>query len=136
MSTVLWAHQLLEGKVTSDESDKWALYKYAKALDQVAAALKLPLFSSLFDHTDMKVNMGQEKLPAGMDSSNDLMARDGVWKSGEEAHALLNGLLTAMTLAKPAFKDYDAVVAELTESIEFAKKAAGSGAKFNFVVVM
>jgi hypothetical protein len=41
---------------------------------------------------------------------------------------------------KPRFgvikNDCDAVVAELCESIEYAKKASEVGAKFNFSVVM
>jgi hypothetical protein len=140
MSTVLWANQLLNGKVVSDQSDKWALYKHAEKLDKVALAAKLAPFSSLFDHTDLKFNMGDDELPEGMKSTDELMARHGAWKSAADSLAILSGLLTAITNDKPllglAKVDYDSVIAELSESIEYAKKAAASGAKFNLSVVM
>ena len=141
MSTVLWANHLMNnGEVTSDESDKWALYKHTEKLDKLASAAKMESFSSLLDHTDIQFNMGESELPEGMKSTNELMAREGVWKPGKEALAILNGLLTVITSEKPRFgimrNDYDSVVEELSESIEYAKKATELGAKFNFSVVM
>lgn len=140
MSTVLWANHLLEnGEVASDESDKWALYKHAEKLDKFASAAKIEPFSSLLDHTDIQFNMGDGDLPDGMKSTNDLMAREGVWKSADGALAILNGLLAVVSSEKPRFgvikNDYEVVVAELTQSIEYAKKASEVGAKFNFSVV-
>jgi hypothetical protein len=140
VSTVLWANHLLNGAVVSDESDKGALYKHAEKLDKLAIAAKVEPFSSLLDHTDIQFNMGDDELPEGMESTNALMARDGVWRSANDALAILNGLLNAITTDKPRFgivkNDYDAVVAELSESVEYAKKASAAGAKFNFSVVM
>ena len=141
MSTVLWANHLLKnGEVASDENDKWALYKYAEKLDKFASAAKVEPFSSLLDHTDIQFNMGDDELPDGMKSTNALMAREGVWKSANDAIAILNGLLAVISSEKPRFgvikNDYDVVVAELSESIEYAKKASDVGAKFNFSVVM
>lgn len=141
MGTVLWANHLHNnGDVTSDESDKWALYKHADKLDKLATAAKVEPFSSLFDHTDLQFNMGDDELPDGMESTNELMACDGVWKSAEDALVILNGLLAVITVEKTRFgvmkNDYDAVLSELSESIEYAKKAIESGAKFNFSVVM
>lgn len=141
MSTVLWANRLLSnGEVTSDESDKWALYKYADKLDKLATAARVEPFFSLIDHTDIQFNMGDGELPEGMESTNELMARDGVWKSAKDALVILNGLLVVITAQKPRFgvikNDYDVIVTELSDSIEYAKKASESGAKFNFSVVM
>lgn len=141
MSTVLWANYLRsDGKVASDESDKWALYKHADKLDKLASAAKLESFSSLLDQTDVQFNMGDGELPDGMKSTDELMARDGVWKPAKDALAILNGLLAVISVEKPRFgvirNDYDVVVAELSESIEYAKKADELGAKFNFSVVM
>lgn len=140
MSTVLWANLFLgTGEVISDESDKWALYKHAGKLDRLASAAKVEPFSSLLDHTDARFNMGGDELPEGMVSTNELMARDGVWRSAEDALAVLDGLLALVTAEKPRFgivrNDYDAVVAELSESVEYAKKAGASAAKFNLSVV-
>jgi hypothetical protein len=128
------------GEVISDESDKWALYKHTKKLDQLATNAKMELFSNLLDHTDLQFNMGDSELPKGMKSTNELMARDGVWKPGKEALAILKELLTVITVEKPRFgsmrNDYDAVIEELSESIKYAKKAGELGAKFNFSVVV
>ncbi len=141
MSTVLWTNRLLSGgDVESDESDKWALYRHAKKLDALARAAKVGAFSSLFDHIDLRYNTSDEELPEGMTSTNELMARDGVWKDADEALAILKGILAAVTVQKPRFglakNDYDVIVAELLESIAFASKAREAGAKFNFSVVM
>jgi hypothetical protein len=141
VSTVLWANHLSgNGKVTSDESDKWALYRHADKLDRLAGTAKLEPFSSLFDHTDARFNMSDDELPDGMESTNELMARDGVWRSATDALAILNGLLAVITAEKSRFgvikNDYDAVVAELSETIEYAKAASESGAKFNLSVVV
>jgi len=141
MSTVLWANHLLSnGEVASDESDKWALYKHAEKLDQLAAAAKVEPFSDLLDHTDMQFNIGDAELPDGMESTNELMARQGVWKSADDALEILSALLAVVRSKKPRFgllkNDYDSVVTELTESIEYARKAAATGGKFNFSVVM
>jgi len=141
LSTVLWANHLLNnGELASDESDKWALYKHADKLDKLATAAELEPFSSLLDNTDMQFNLGDDELPDGIQSTNDLMARNGVWRSTDDALWILNGLLAAITTEKPRFgvmkNDYDSVVAELSESIEYAKKARKLGVKFNFSVVM
>lgn len=141
MSTVLWANHLFDnGEVISDESDKWALCKYADKLDELAGTAKVEPFSSLLDHTDFQFNMGDDELPEGMESTNELMARDGVWKSASDALAILNALFAVITAGKPRFglmkNNYDEVVAELSESIAYAKKASESGARFNFSVVM
>ncbi|MCK6546351.1 hypothetical protein L6R52_10925 [Myxococcota bacterium] len=141
MGTVLWANHLLEsGAVASDEGDKWALHKHVDRLDRLASAAKLERFSSLLDHTDLQFNMGDDELPDGMESTNELMARQGVWKSADDALATLEGLLAVITSEKPRFgairNDYEAVVEELSESIEYARKAREVGAKFNFSVVM
>jgi len=141
LSTVIWANHLLKNsEVASDENDKWALYKHAKKLDKLASAAKLELFSSLLDYTDIQFNMGDDVLPEGMASTNELMARDGVWKSANDALVILNGLFAVISAEKPRFgvlkNDCDAVMAELSESIEYAKKASEAGAKFNFSIVM
>lgn len=141
LSTVLWANQLFNnGEVASDESDKWALFKHADKLDKLASVSGMEPFSSLFDHTDMRFNMGDDELLEGMQSTNELMARDGVWKPADDAFVILNRLLAVITTAKPRFgvikNDYEAVEAELSESIAYAKKAREVGAKFNFSVVM
>ena len=140
MGTVLWANHLLDGAVVSDEADKRALFEHAAKLDKLAVAAGLEPLSHLIDHTDLLFNTSDDELPEGIASTDELMAREGVWATGVEALAILTGLLDAINTERPRFgilhNDIDAVVAELSESIEYAKKAQAAGASFNFSVVM
>lgn len=140
MSTVLWANTLLNGTVTADESDKWALHKHSDKLDELTRALKLTPFSSLCDTTDAEFNMSDADLPVGMTSTNELMAQRGVWVDAAAAVQMLESLLAAIRTNKTRFgllkNDHEDVVSELVESIAFAKLAADKGARFNFAIVM
>ncbi len=139
MSTVLWANQLLDGAVTSDQEDRYALYRHLDRLDKVCRSLGITPLSEICDSTDMQFNLGDAELPEGMTSTNDLMARDGVWVPAVEAVALLEGLLAAVREKQIRFgilrDDHDEVVRELSESLAVARAAAAQGAKFNFAVV-
>jgi len=140
MSTVLWANYLSNGVVTSDESDKYALYKHLNKLDDLCKSNGLQKLSGFCDHTDLMFNMDEIELPEGMESTNELMAQQGVWIDGVEALNLLQQLLAAIRANKTKFgllrNEHDDVAAELEESIVFAKAAADKNAKFNFAVVM
>lgn len=139
MSTVLWANQLSDGAVTSDQEDRYALYRHLDKLDKVCRSLGMTPLSAICDSTDMQFNLGDAELPEGMTSTNDLMARDGVWVPAVEAVALLEGLLAAVREKQIRFgilrDDHDEVVRELSESLAVARAAAAQGAKFNFAVV-
>lgn len=140
MSTVLWANQLLDGKVTSDQSDKYALCKHLKKLDAICKDHGLSPLSGFCDDTDLRVNLGREELPEGMQSTDELMARSGTWIDGGQAASVLGKLLESVRAGKVRFgllsNDHEAVVAELEESLAFATQAGDKGARFNFSVVM
>ncbi|MDX1527718.1 MAG: hypothetical protein R3337_03760 [Gammaproteobacteria bacterium] len=140
MSTVLWANCLVDGAVTSDQSDKYALFKHTDKLDVLCRDSGITPLSEVCDSTDMRFNVEDLELPDGMESTDELMARDGVWIDAQSAVTLLETLLGAVRSKKPRFgllKDnIDDVVSELEESIAFAKAAAAEGAKFNFSIVM
>lgn len=140
MSTVLWANYLAGGVVTTDASDKHALFKHADKLDSVCRASGLPPFSEICDSTDMRFNVDDIELPEGMQSTDELMAQNGVWMEGKSAVEMLERLLAAIESKQIRFgaikNNYDDVVAELEESIAFAKVAAENGARFNFSIVM
>lgn len=140
MSTVLCANYLLDGEVVSDQSDKYALHKHLAKLDRVCQSSGLTAISAICDSTDMRVNFVEIDLPPGMKSTNELMARDGVWTDGSEALQLLERLLNEIREKSTRFglfnNDHQAVVTELSEAIEFAKTAAAKSAKFNFSFVM
>jgi hypothetical protein len=141
MSTVLWTNSLAAGQVTSDSSDKYAVYKHLDKLDKRCKELGLPPLSELCDSTDLRFNLDDDlELPEGMSSTNELMAQSGVWIEAGEAVARLGRLLASLK-EKPVKlgfikNDYDEVLAELEESLRFAEGAAAQGAKFNFAIVM
>jgi len=140
VSTVLWANYLSDGVVTSDESDKYALYSHLDKLDGVCKSIGLSPLSELCDTTDVRFNHDEIELPEGMESTNELMAKQGVWRDGAQARQMLQKLLAAVREKQTRFgllkNEHDAVVAELDESIAFASTAEAKNAKFNFSVVM
>jgi hypothetical protein len=140
MSTVLWANVLINGKVDSDELDKYALYKHSKKLDKITKSLNIFNFEAAQDFTDMKYNMSDEDLPEGMESTDELMAKEGVWVSGAEAHEMLDKLISHISEQGVRFgllgNDHEEVVRELKESLQFANRAKSKNGMFNFSVVM
>lgn len=140
MSTVLWTNVLENGKVNSDESDKHALYKYSKKLDKLTNQLNVVRFTSVQDVTDMQFNLSEEDLPDGMESTDEVMAKKGVWVSGFEAVEMLEKLISHISDDKVKFglfsNDHEEVINELKESLIIAKKAKNINGKFNYSVVM
>jgi len=140
MSTVLWANKLVGEVVTSDESDKYALYKHADKLDEIGLRVAQKSFKSLCDTTDLEFNLGDDDLLNGMVSTNELMAKNGKWMDASEAAILLSSLISEIETKKVRFgllkNDHDAVLAELKESLSYAQDSAAKGGKFNFSVVM
>jgi hypothetical protein len=139
MSTVLWANVLTGSTVTSDQADRYALYKHADKLDAVCQSLGLSAFQEICDTTDLRYNTTSEELPEGMTSTTDVMAREGAWMDAGAAVGFLEQLLTHIRQQRVRFglirNDHDAVVQELTEVIEFLK-GQQRAERFNFSVVM
>lgn len=140
MSTVLWANYLDNGKVVSECSDLYALYRYTDKLDAICDRIDIPRLSSLHDTTDIQFNLGEDDLPEGMESTDDLMAADGIWTEAAEARRMLESLLAVIREERPRFGLFgnavEQVIAELEESLELARRAETKGALFNFSVVM
>lgn len=141
MSTVLWANLLAGGVVTSDEVDRYALYTHAGKLDTVCKSLDLPPFQDVIDTTDLRFNLDEDaELPEGVTSTNDAMARDGVWIEAREATEYLERLVSHIRTRKVRFgllsNQHDEVVRELEEVIVFLRGQASPGSRFNFSVVM
>lgn len=139
MSTVLWSNLLVNGEVTTDESDKYALHEHSDKLDAISRKLGLTPFLDLCDTTDLRYNMDEFELPDGVESTNDIMAKEGAWADVADGIRLLDGLLAHLRENKTRFgllsNDYDQVMEELAEALAYAKTAP-AGAKFNFCVVM
>lgn len=140
MSTVLWANVLVEGKVVSDETDHLALYKHAEKLDALTKALQLPSFLEICDTTDQRFNTDDITLPAGMTSTNELMAAQGDWIPVSSAIQLLQTLRDHIVAKNVRFgllgNQHQQVVGELDEVPGFAKSQSVPDAKFNFSVMM
>ncbi len=140
MSTVLWANHLFEGRVTSDESDKVALHRHLKKLDRLCELWGVVPISTFCDSTDARCNLDLIDLPEGMESTDELMAVEGVWIEADGAERALAALLDGIRENRTRFgllrNDHDLVVAELSESLAFARSALDRGANFNFSIVM
>ncbi|MFT3735262.1 MAG: hypothetical protein QM776_09585 [Rhodocyclaceae bacterium] len=140
MSTVLWANVLVDGKVKSDQADHRALYKHAGKLDRVCRGLGLSGFLSVCDTTDQRFNLDDTDLPAGMSSTDEMMAASGVWMPIVEAVLWLQTLRDHIVSRNVRFgllsNQYEQVLAELDEVLAFARAEAATAQQFNFSVVM
>ncbi len=63
MSTVLWANALLDGRVNSDQDDRYALYRHLDKLDRVCRSLGLPPLSDVCDTTDSRFRSATKRSP-------------------------------------------------------------------------
>lgn len=139
MSTVLWANLLDDGKVASDESDKYALYKHSKKLDKLTRKLGVSSFLSAQDLTDLQFNLSHDKLPPGITSTNELMAQTGNWLAAQDALVMLQRLIEHITTSNTRFglfsDDREQVLRELDESLQVARRADDVNGMFNFSVV-
>ncbi len=140
MSTVLWANMLHEGRVVRDDRDKYALYKHSKKLDKLTRKLGVTSFLAAQDLTDAQFNLGNDPLPDGMESTDELMARSGTWLAAQDAIEMFAGLIAHIRAHPVKFglfhDDRDDVLRELEESLELARKADAVNGQFNFSVVM
>ena len=140
MSNVLWANMLVNGEVESDESDKYAIYDHSEQLEELTKKLDVVSFVAMQDFTDMTFNLEEAELPEGIDSTDELMAKNGTWVSGLEAVEMHEKVIAHLTSNSTdlGFTDeiVKAILHELRESLRFAIKAKESEAKFNFSVVM
>lgn len=140
MSTVLWANYLQDGRVTSDEADKYALYKFSSKLEKLTRQLGVSSFADAQDTTDAQLNVTDEALPDGMESSDQVMAAQGVWIAADDAVTMLDALIREIEDKNVKFgmlgNAKDDVLQELRDSLAFAQQAAERNARFNFSVVM
>lgn len=140
MSTVLWANLLVDGKVLSEQEDRYALYKHVTKLDTLCRSLGLKPFLEFCDTTDLRYNTEDFELPAGVETTDEVMATQGTWVGTREAIDLLEKLLEHVRAKGVRFgmlsNQHAEVVAELAEVIEFVYTNAATARKFNFSVVM
>ncbi len=140
MSTVYWSNALVDGAVSSDSEDLYAVYKHTDKLDGLCKTLGLAELSSFVDDTDLMVNLDQLDMPEGMESTDDLMAMKGVWVDAALAADTLEQLLEHVRANDIRFglvsNARDDIIEELELATGFARRAAEHGGKFNLAVVM
>ncbi len=140
MSTVLWANLLLDGKVSSEQRDLYALYRHSKKLDRLSRELGVAGFLAAQDMTDIQFNLSPEELPPGIESTDEIMAASGSWMNAADAVVMMQSLIDRIRRDQVRFgvfrDDRDDVLAELEASLRFAERAASLDAGFNFSVVM
>ena len=139
MSTVLWANLLVGAEVRTEQADRFALYKFGTKLEAMSKALGLTSFVGTWDHTDLRFNIEELELPPGATSTNDVMAKQGVWIETNEAVRLLKGLKDRIISENVRFgllKNHSAeLLEELTGVLTFISSQGSIPCKFNFCVV-
>lgn len=128
MSTVLWANLLVDGKVLSEQEDRLALYKHGTKLDALCRSLGLKPFLEICDTTDLRYNTEDLELPAGVESTDELMAAQGTWIATQEAIDVLAKLLDHIRAKGVRFgmlsNQHAEVVEELSGAIDFIRTSA------------
>lgn len=139
MSTVLWANLLQDGQVKSAESDLAALYKHGEKLDQLARKVGQPSFLGICDTTDLRFNADEFELPDGVESTDVVMAKEGVWIEVGSARLMLEALVGEIRRGNVRFgllqNQQAQVLDELSEVLAFIQQAPPGAEKFNFSVV-
>lgn len=141
MSTVIWVNYLKDGKVTSDQSDKWALYRFTDKLDAMCSKIGIPNLSEFHDTTDAEANLADDLgVSEGSSDTYTLMAQKGKWFEPDEGLRVLEKLLAVLRERPVRFgllgDKYPIVLAELEECVQSIQKAKDDGALFHLSVVM
>ena len=116
------------------------IYKHSKKLDKLTRQLGVRSFLSAQDFTDLQFNLGDDELPPGVESTEQLMARNGTWMAAQDAVEMLSNLIRHIDERKIKFgffsDDRDAVLQELEQSLAIAERANSVNGMLNFSVVI
>jgi hypothetical protein len=139
MSTVIWVNYLNDGKVTNDESDKWAIYKFTDKIDKICLRIGERKLSDFHDTTDAEANL-QEVDDGGVVDTYTLMAQKGKWFHPDEGLQVVEKLLNELRERPVRFglvgDKHSQVIEELEECVQSIKRAKQEGALFHFGVVL
>jgi hypothetical protein len=137
MGMTIWVNYLKNGKVSSDESDKSALYRHLDKLDKLCAKLRVRKLSDFLDTTDLEANASGD--PAVGSNTWELMAKRGKWFDPDEGLSVLSALIELMRAEPVRFgllsDNYPQVLADLTECRASVERAKNDGAQFHLCVV-
>jgi hypothetical protein len=142
MSTALRVHYLKDGRITSEQGDLWAMYRFSGRLDRLCAKIGVRPLSEFYDATAVDA---EEDLPplhgesVGTLDSYLRIASQGKWFPPPEGLDILDKLLDTLRQSPARFgllKDrYIEVMVDLAACRESIDKAYQQKAKFKFYVV-
>jgi len=137
MGMTVWVNYLKEGHVSSDESDKSAMYRHVDKLDKLCVKLGVPTLSGFLDTTDLEVSMSDEPVDTG--NTWELMARKGKWFHPDEGVKVLSALIEQLQKQPIRFgllsDGYPQVMQDLSDCRDSIIKARQDGAQFHLCVV-
>jgi len=137
MGMTIWVNYLKDGKVTSDESDKSAMYRHLNKLDGVCGKLHVRKISDFLDTTDLEA--AYDGRATGAVNGWDLMVKEGSWFRPHEGVAVLSALIAHLREKPIRFgmlsNDYVNVMADLRECLASVEQADDQGAGFHLCVV-
>ncbi|MDH3255447.1 MAG: hypothetical protein OEM62_10675 [Acidobacteriota bacterium] len=144
MSTVIWVNRLKDGKVTSDDVDRRALYTFADKLDRLCHELGVTRLSEYHDTTDLEANLAPETDESDEDDdfpdTYELMAEKGKWFPPEQGIEVVDRLLEHLKRKPVRFgllgDHSEEVMRELEECRAVLERIKADGAKFHFCIVM
>jgi hypothetical protein len=120
--------------LTAVDADHSALYRHAPRLDDAAARLGLPPFSSFFDDTELKYNARAEfdpdlaERPADPETGRPYGLDEMRWRGAAEGLAAFNALRDQAGLPGDALAELDDCIAQL-------HGPAGRGASFHLALI-
>jgi hypothetical protein len=141
VSTVIWVNWLKDGKVTSDDVDRWALYRFADKLDLLCEELDVTPLSEFHDTTDLEVNLApeDEEIDEEVDTYQ-LMAEKGKWFPPQRGIEVIDRLLERLRARPVRFgllSDHGVeVVTELEGCRAILERIEGEDALFHLCIVM
>ncbi len=138
MGMTIWVNYLKDGRVSSDEADKSAMYRHVDKLDKLCAKLSVRKLSEFLDTTDLEANMSDAPLEEG--SSWELMAKRGRWFHPDEGLKIVSALIEQLEKEPIRFgllsDNYSQVLEDMRECRASIVKAKDAGAQFHLCVVM
>jgi hypothetical protein len=137
MGMTIWVNYLKDGKVTSDEADKSAMYRHLDKLDKLCLKLSVRKLSELLDTTDLEANFNDNPLNEG--TTWEIMAKKGKWFQPGEGIKILSALIAQLQKEPVRFgllsDNYSQVLEDLTACRASVEKAKNNHAQFHLCLV-
>ena len=137
MGMTIWVNTLKDGAVTSDESDKSAMYRHLSRLDGVCVGVGLRKLSDFLDTTDLETAFAGDDVTG--EDGWERMAKVGQWFPPQEGVAVLTGLIARLREKPVRFgllsNQYAEVLEDLGDCLASIEAAQAQQAMFHLGVV-